>query len=389
MLEFRLPDLGEGVTEGEVVEWRVRPGATIRSDEVLVVVGTDKATVEIPSPFTGTVAALLVSEGTVVPVGTPLVRIEDPTGPASTTAATPPATAPAPTAPPPPAGPPAPQGASVPALPAVRRQARRAGLDLARVPGTGPGGRVRAADLLRAGAPGPGSATRERREPLRGARRVAAERLAEAHRHVPQVTYVLDVDFGPAEAAAASGKGVGSPTLLGYVCAATVATLHLHPIFNSRYDEATGEVVYLPVIDLGLAVQAAGGLIVPVLRDAGALTLPDMQVALAELIERARQGHLGAAELTGATFTVSSAGRLGGLLATPLVNWPNVATLGVHAVADRAVVRDGRLAIGRMANLSLSFDHRVIDGMAAAAFLHELADRLRRPTDPGAPPPAA
>ena len=386
MLEFRLPDLGEGVTEGEVVEWRVRPGATVRSDEVLVVVGTDKATVEIPSPFTGTVAALLVPEGTVVPVGTPLVRIETSAGPPggdAPTRADPATPAVAPT----PAAPQAP-GARVPALPAVRRQARLAGLDLASVPGTGAGGRVRSADLpVTASAAGP--AARERREPLRGARRLAAERLAAAHRHVPQVTYVLEADFGPAEAAvAAAASAAVPPTLLGYVCAATVAALRRHPVFNSRYDEATGEIVYLADIHLGVAVQATAGLLVPVLHGAGALPFGPMKAALAALVDRARQAQLSAAELAGATFTVSSGGRLGGLLATPLVNWPNVATLGVHAVADRPIVRDGQLAIGRIANLSLSFDHRVIDGMAAAAFLHELADHLGRPIDLQAALPA-
>ena len=357
--DFRLPDLGEGVTEGEVVEWRVRPGDPVARDQVVCVVATDKATVELPSPIAGVVAEVVAREGTPVAVGEVLLRIAAPdASPALPRSAAAPAATIATETPPP----------RVLALPAVRRAARERGMDLATVRGSGPRGRVRITDLGPAG----------RREALRGTRRVMAERMAEAHRHVPQVTVALDCDMEGVER-----LGIGSaedrPTPLGLVCLAARAEVERLPIFNASFDEEAMALVHHPDLHLGIAVQTPDGLKVATLRSAGRLPAQDLLGEIRRLVAGARAGTLAPAELTGSTFTVSSGGRLGGLLATPLVNWPNVATLGLHEIQDRPVVRAGQVVAGRCAVLTLSFDHRVIDGMTASDFLYGVVARLSDP----------
>jgi pyruvate/2-oxoglutarate dehydrogenase complex dihydrolipoamide acyltransferase (E2) component len=367
MAEFRLPDLGEGVTEGELVEWRVHEGETVELDQILGVIGTDKATVEIPSPLVGRVEALLVAEGARIQVGDPLLRVTDPGG----SNAAPAEPIPAQEAPRPKrARPPAPDELRlVPALPSVRRAARQRGIALETVAGTGAEGRVRMPDLLSQG----------RRVPLRGPARVMAEQVAMAHQHVPQVTVVLEVDVAPLEARVAAGvaaEGSEHPTLLGLICLATLAGLAESPLFNASLDDQALELVYHERVQLGIAVQAGDGLRVATIRDADLFTPESFHQELLRVVVAARAGTLAPAELNGSTFTISSGGKQGGLLATPLVNWPNLAILGVHAIQDRAVVKDGQLAVGRRANLSLSFDHRVIDGMTASGFLYRLEARL-------------
>ncbi|MGH7641806.1 MAG: dihydrolipoamide acetyltransferase family protein [Candidatus Dormibacteria bacterium] len=366
MAEFRLPDLGEGVTEGEVVEWRVHEGDTVERDQILGVVGTDKATVEIPSPFAGLVESVLVAEGARIRVGDPLLRVVGGEELTNDHVA-------------PPVGPPAapfPSGRSanpaaarrIPALPAVRRAARLRGLALESVPGSGDRGRVRLPDLLGQG----------RRVPLRGPARVMAEQVAAAHQHVPQVTVVLEVDVTAVEAQVAREVAATAtpPTILGLICLATLAELAEGPLFNASLDEHALELVYHDHVQLGIAVQSEEGLRVATIRDADTLGPDVFHQELKRVVEAARGGGLTAAELNGSTFTISSGGKQGGLLATPLVNWPNVAILGVHAIQDRAVVKGDQVVVGRRANLSLSFDHRVIDGMAASRFLYQLESRL-------------
>ncbi|MFZ0994416.1 MAG: dihydrolipoamide acetyltransferase family protein [Candidatus Dormiibacterota bacterium] len=367
MPEFRLPDLGEGVTEGEVVEWRVAEGATVRRDQVLVVVGTDKATVEIPSPFDGRVDALLAGQGAKVRVGDALLRVD--------TGVEEPAAVPAQASSPTEARPAGEVLAAPPhlesrprALPSVRRAARLRGLELGELVGSGPQGRVGMADLLEAG----------RRVPLRGAARLMAQRMAVAHQKVPQVTVVLELDAAPMErrvSAGAAGAGV-PPTILGLISLAAVAGLVADPLLNASLDDEAMEIVYHERVHLGIAVQTGDGLRVATIRDADQLSADDFQRELERMVEAARAGSLTPADLTGSTFTVSSGGKLGGLLATPIVNWPNLAILGVHAIQDRAVIADGQVVPGRRANLSLSFDHRVVDGMRASRFLYELEARL-------------
>ncbi len=371
MAEFNLPDLGEGVTEGEVIEWRVEEGAAIARDQILVVVGTDKATVEIPSPFEGVVDSILAPAGAVVEVGKPLIRVSTAMDEAAASAPPPaePRRSQSESAPPRREAP----GARVAALPSVRKRAREQGVALEAVVGSGPTGRVRMTDLLSSG----------RRVPLRGAQRVMAERMALAHRHVPQVTVVLECDFEAVEEVVHHAASDGSPSasILGLVALATLKGLRESPIFDASFDEERMELVYPRSTHLGIAVQTAQGLKVATIRDAGGRAPAELQLELDRLIAAARAGSLPPADLTGSTFTISSGGRLGGLMATTLVNWPNVATLGVHQIEARPVVRDGAVVVGRCANLSLSFDHRVIDGMAASSFLYGLRDRLQRPLE--------
>jgi pyruvate/2-oxoglutarate dehydrogenase complex dihydrolipoamide acyltransferase (E2) component len=368
MPEFNLPDLGEGVTEGEVVEWRVAEGATVSRDQILVVVGTDKATVEIPSPFAGRVDALLAAEGAKVRVGDPLLRVD--TG-AEAQPAEPARTPSAPEVRP--SGetslPPRELGSGPRALPSVRRAARLRGLELGQLTGSGAQGRVRMADLLVIG----------RRVPLRGAARLMAERMTAAHQRVPQVTVVLELDVSVMERRVEEGAvGTGRPpTILGLISLATIAGLAADPLLNASLDDEAMEIVYHERVHLGIAVQTDAGLRVATIRDADRLSSDEFQSELGRVVAAARAGSLAPADLTGSTFTVSSGGKLGGLLATPIVNWPNLATLGVHAIQDRAVVVDGQVVPGRRANLSLSFDHRVVDGMRATRFLYDLQARLK------------
>lgn len=372
MPEFRLPDLGEGVTEGEVVEWRVSEGGSVARDQILLVVGTDKATVEIPSPYEGTVDAILAAAGDRVEVGQALIRVrcsamdeeistpDRVTAPPAATSETPHLRQRA-----------ADQG-RIAALPAARRRAASLGLDLAEAVGSGAGGRVGLADLLPKG----------RRVALRGSGRVMAQRMAEAHRHVPQVTVVLECDVAAVEAVIARQRPDHGAkiSILGLITRAAIEGLHAEPIFNASLDEERMEVVYSDAIHIGIAVQTSEGLKVATAKDCGRLAAYELQAELDRLVVAARNGKLTAPELTGATFTISSGGRFGGLLATPLVNWPNLATLGVHQIGDRPVVRNGQVVVGRCANLSLSFDHRVIAGMTASGFLYALRDRLLEPS---------
>jgi pyruvate dehydrogenase E2 component (dihydrolipoamide acetyltransferase) len=205
-----------------------------------------------------------------------------------------------------------------------------------------------------------------------------AEQVTRAHRHVPQVTVVIEADMSQLERRVAAGGALGDdrPTLLGLICLATLAELAESPVFNASLDDEALELVYHDRVQLGIAVQAADGLRVATVRDADLLAPPAFYSELRRVVTGARAGTLTAPELAGSTFTISSGGKQGGLLATPLVNWPNVAVLGIHAIQDRAVVEDGQVVVGRRANLSLSFDHRVIDGMTASRFLYQLEARL-------------
>jgi pyruvate dehydrogenase E2 component (dihydrolipoamide acetyltransferase) len=340
---FKLPDLGEGLTEGEVARWLVAEGQEIAEDDPLVEIQTDKATVEIPSPYGGTVLKLLVPEGEVVPVGTELVLI----GAAGETAPAPPAA-------------PAPAAARIQATPVVRRIAQELGVDLAALEGSGPGGRITEEDVRGAAA-----ATGEgRREPLRGVRRVIAEHMARAHREVPPVTWVEECDF----------EGVAIDLLLPTVVKACADALVAFPELNARLDGDA--IVYLDRYDLGVAVQTDDGLVVPVVRGVDGKTLEALAAEIADLAERARSGALAAEELRGSTFTVTSAGKLAGLFQTPIVNHPEVAILSIGRIAPRPVVRDGQVVVGRTGNLALTFDHRVVDGARAAAFGLAVIERV-------------
>ncbi len=354
---FKLPDLGEGLTEGEVARWLVSEGQEIAEDDPLVEIQTDKATVEIPSPYAGTVLRILVAEGEIAPVGTQLVVIgepgEEPSDHVLQASG-------------------APNGAETEAsdtlvqgpdrrtasgrtqaTPVVRRIAQELGVDLASATGTGPGGRI-TEDDVRASASG--AAAEGRREPLRGVRRVIAEHMARAHREVPPVTWVEECDF----------EGVPLDRLLATVVKACADSLAEFPELNARLDGDA--ILYLDRYDIGVAVQTDDGLVVPVVRAANAKSVDELGVEIAGLAERARAGSLAADDLRGSTFTVSSAGKLAGLFQTPIVNHPEVAILSIGRVAPRAVVRDDEVVVRRTGTLAITFDHRVVDGARAAAF---------------------
>ena len=336
--EFRLPDLGEGLTEGEVARWLVSVGQEIAEDDPLVEIQTDKTTVEIPSPASGVVSRILVAEGDVVPVGTLLVVIGAEERPNAHEHKEPRAT------------------------PLVRKIAQELGVELGSVTGSGPDGRITEEDVREAAAgaaPGEG-----RREPLRGVRRLIADHLARAHREVPAVTFVEECDF----------TGVDLAMLIPLVLRASALSLKEFPELNARLEG--DEIVYLDRYDLGLAVQTEQGLVVPVVRGCDTASLEQLDAEVRRLAEAARAGTLVPEELRGSTFTVTSAGKLGGLLVTPLVNYPEVGILGVHRIGPRPVVRDGEIVARQVGNVSVTFDHRVVDGARAAAFCLDVIARI-------------
>ncbi|HEU4448415.1 MAG TPA: dihydrolipoamide acetyltransferase family protein [Gaiellaceae bacterium] len=368
MYEFKLPDLGEGVAEGEIARWLVEVGQQVEEDDPLVEIQTDKTTVEIPSPASGTVSRILVGAGELVPVGTPLVHIgSEADGPAPGDEAEAPASAPASeeerTAAPPE------RAANVRATPLVRKVAGELGVDLSRLEGTGPGGRITEGDVRRfaamAGGPAPGAG---RRVPLRGVRRLIAQNLTTSHREVPAVTVVEECDFTALAAAR------GERSYVPYLVQAVVAGLKEFPELNATLDGE--EIVFWDRYDLGVAVQTDEGLVVPVLRGADSMSLDELESEAGRLAEGARAGTLEPQELRGSTFTLTSAGRLGGLFATPLVNHPEVAILGLHRIAARPAVVEGEIAIRQVGWLSCTFDHRVVDGARASAFLLAVIGRL-------------
>jgi pyruvate dehydrogenase E2 component (dihydrolipoamide acetyltransferase) len=345
--EFKLPDLGEGLTEGEIARWLVQEGQEIVEDDPLVEIQTDKTTVEIPSPAAGKVARILVAEGDVVPVGTVLVVIgED--GAASSASDPTRGQTPGPV----PAG-------RVRATPLVRKVAQELGVDLSGLKGTGPQGRVTEEDVraaTTAGGQTPGPAPEGRREPLRGVRRLVAEHMARAHREVPPVTWVEECDF----------SSVDLKRLVPAVLKAVAETLQEFPELNARLEG--DEIVYLDRYDLGVAVQTEQGLVVPVVRGCDRASLEELQAEVERLAEAARSASLEPEELRGSTFTVTSAGKLGGILTTPIVNHPEVAILSLGRVAERPVVRDGEVVARPIGYVSVTFDHRVVDGARVAEF---------------------
>jgi pyruvate dehydrogenase E2 component (dihydrolipoamide acetyltransferase) len=363
--EFKLPDLGEGLTEGEVARWLVSVGDEVAEDQPLVEIQTDKTTVEIPSPAAGKVAQILVDEGKVVPVGTILVVIGEDGIEAKQGE--------------PPAAEPkrdkpvslAPGRASdgrVRATPLVRRLAQELGVELGALTGTGPQGRVTESDVREAATSegqAQGPVSEGRREPLRGVRRLIAEHMARAHKEVPAVTWVEECDF----------SNVDLKLLVPTVLKAAAEALKEFPELNARLEG--DEIVYLDRYDLGVAVQTEDGLVVPVVRDCDSASIDDLAAELKRLAEAARAGSLKPEELRGSTFTVTSAGKLAGLFQTPIVNHPEVAILSIGRIAERPVVRDGELRSAPTGYVSVTFDHRVVDGARAAEFGLAVIERIQ------------
>jgi 2-oxoisovalerate dehydrogenase E2 component (dihydrolipoyl transacylase) len=405
---IKMPDLGEGIAEVELVAWHVKPGDAVAEDQVLADVMTDKATVEVPSPVAGRVLALGGEVGQTMAVGAELIRIElagagdAPAAPTrAATALARPAAAPAPVA-----TPPARRSELVPpaaphrpiASPAVRARAWELGIDLQDVTATGTAGRIMQADLeahLARGAPrmrpaappAPHAAlapAATHAVKIVGLRRKIAQKMQDSKRRIPHFTYVEEVDVSELEALRARlnaqwGTQRGHLTLLAFLIRAIVLAVRVHPQVNARFDDEAGVLTLHDAVHVGIATQTEAGLMVPVLRNAQAQDLWASAAEVVRLSEAARSGKAVREELTGSTITVTSLGRLGGIVSTPVINHPEVAIVGVNRIALRPMIRDGAVVARPMMNLSSSFDHRVVDGAHAAAFVQSLRDHLEHP----------
>jgi len=419
---IKMPDIGEGIAEVELVAWRVAVGETVAEDQIVADVMTDKATVEIPSHVAGTVVSLDAAVGQVVPVGTPIIHIE--TGAAQTQqapeaivseapknppAVVSPATTVAVAAPLAPTSAPTaaasaptrvtdlPQGdARVAAAPAVRLRAQALGIDLSTVAASGHAGQVTHADLDRylSGSPQPAAVNAPAQVfpadestqtlPVIGLRRKIAQKMQDAKRRIPHFTYVEEVDVTEledlrAQLNAEHGKTRGRVTLLPLLIRALVLALRDHPEINARYDDDAAVVTRYTAVHLGLATQTDGGLMVPVIRHAQTLDLWACAAEISRLADAARTGRAAREELSGSTITVTSLGPLAGIAHTPVINHPEVAIVGPNRIVERAVVRSGRVEVRKMMNISSSFDHRVVDGMNAAQFIQQLRALLECP----------
>lgn len=390
---FRMPDLGEGTVEAEVVEWKVKVGDEVEEDSIIAEVMTDKAAVEVPAPVSGRVLSLTGGPGDMVAVGAELAVFEVAgTGEVLETPAAEAKPAAEPAAP----SRAAPAAARVMTSPAIRRKAREAGIDLTTVAGSGPGGRITTQDL-EAHVPGPAPAAvqaavrapdarREAVEEIKviGVRRLIAQRMSEAKRNIPHFAYVEEVDVTELEALRVhlNGRlpaGVDRYTLLPFIALGLVRVLVDYPQCNAHYDESRGVLLRHAGVHLGIATQTPEGLKVPVVRHAEALALSGMSSAISAAAAAARSGKATREQLSGSTITLTSLGKLGGIVSTPIINAPEMAIIGVNRAVERPMVQNGAITIRRMMNLSSSFDHRFVDGHDAAAMIQALKERLEHP----------
>jgi 2-oxoisovalerate dehydrogenase E2 component (dihydrolipoyl transacylase) len=424
---FKMPDLGEGTVDAEIVAWHTKPGDAVTEDQLIVEVMTDKAAVEVPAPVSGRVVSISGAPGDKVAVGSPLI-VFDVSGEAPTAApekapmaaasavpaksmpvaAAAPRSAPAPVSADPPALPARP--GRVMASPANRRRAREAGIDLTTVVGSGPGGRILRDDLgaadagtahagaAHAGAPHAAqagtvhagaasgvagtSATTEIK--VIGLRRLIAERMSEAKRNIPHFAYVEEVDVTELESLRlhlnlSRPADAGNLSYLPLVVMALTRVLESFPQCNVLYDAARGVLVRHRAVHVGIATQTPDGLKVPVVRNAQSLGLWEVAAAIRLLAERARSNKASREELVGSTITVTSLGKLGGIASTPIINAPEVAIIGLNKAIERPVIHQGAVAVRRIMNLSSSFDHRFVDGYDAAAMIQALKELLEHP----------
>jgi 2-oxoisovalerate dehydrogenase E2 component (dihydrolipoyl transacylase) len=411
---FKMPDLGEGTVDAEIVAWHTKPGDVVTEDQLIVEVMTDKAAVEVPAPVSGRVVSVTGAPGDKIAVGSPLIVFELT---AASAGDAPSAAAPAATlrpVPTPPAAAAPPQrpaplkavgnaaqtvaaaapvaSAAVPlrqgrvmTSPANRRRAREAGIDLARVAGSGPGGRILRADL-ESGAPRDAVADTADTTEIKviGLRRLIAERMSEAKRTIPHFAYVEEVDVTELESLRmhlnhSRPKESGSLSYLPLVVMALTRVLESFPQCNVLYDAARGVLVRHRAMHVGIATQTPDGLKVPVVHNAQSLGLWEMAAEIRRLAERARSNKATREELVGSTITVTSLGKLGGIASTPIINAPEVAIIGLNKAVERPVVHQGAVVVRRIMNLSSSFDHRFVDGYDAAAMIQALKVRLEHP----------
>ena len=417
---FKLPDIGAGVVEGEVVEWMVSVGDSVKEDDPILSVMTDKATVEIPSPCDGTVTTIIGEAGDILPVGVVCIEFEvDGDGNASASDEAPAKkeveSKPEPTPEPVAAPEPAPQPAATPvsvagpaverapgtkplASPAVRQRARSAGVDLYHVAGSGPAGRITHADLdvhLSGGAsrasssmPVGGSArvAKNGTEDIKviGLRRKIADSMMASYSTIAHFSYFEEVDVTELEALrqhlnATRPEGAPKLTYLPFIMLALVKGLGQRPECNALYDDEAGVVTRHEGVHLGIATQTDRGLYVPVVKHVEAMDIWSAAAEMGRVTQATRDGKAGVDDLSGSTFTITSLGRMGGLGATPIINKPEVGILGVHNAKDRAVVIDGRVEVRRIMNLSSSWDHRVVDGHDGASLVQLLKSMLEHP----------
>ena len=421
--EFKLPDIGEGVVEGEIVEWMVAVGDTVKEDDPILSVMTDKATVEIPAPCDGTVTSIVGDAGDIIPVGgvcivfdvegdgnaseadeaaEPVAENAKPAeevAPVEEKAAAPPAPELPPVAAPPAATPVArAAGTKALASPAVRQRARAANIDLQLVAGSGPAGRISHADLDRHIAGGAAAATpsmpmggvakvaRNGTEDIKviGLRRKIADGMMSSYSTIPHFSYFEEVDVTELEALrqhlnATRPEGAPKLTYLPFIMQALVKALAQRPECNALYDDDAGVVTRHEAINLGIATQTDRGLYVPVVKHVEAMDIWQSAAEMMRVTQATRDGKAGVEDLTGSTFTITSLGRLGGLGATPIINKPEVGILGVHNAKDRAVVQNGHVVVRRIMNLSSSWDHRVVDGHDGASLVQLVKSYLEHP----------
>ncbi len=413
---FKLPDLGEGTVEAEIVEWRVKVGDRVEEEDAIAEMMTDKATVEVSSPVTGTVVSTAGQPGDTVAVGSPLIVFDtaadaapsaqaDDARPAASsgngadTAASPPPVAPAHAPEPVPAPAPAADGngngnGRVITSPAIRRRAREAGIDLSLIPGSGPRGRILRRDfdeflVHRTAAAESAPTTRARalgtdEIKVIGLRRVIAERMTAAKRNIPHFAYVEEIDVTALESLRVHlnerlADDQTKLTFLPLMALALVRALDAFPQCNAVHDAERNVIVRHRAVHLGVATQTPDGLKVPVVRHAEARSLDDVAAEIRRVTGAARDGTAKRDELTGSTITITSLGRLGGIVSTPVINAPEVAIIGVNKAVDRPMVVDGQVVVRRMMNLSSSFDHRFVDGYDAAAMIQRMKELLEQP----------
>ncbi|MAG58537.1 MAG: dienelactone hydrolase, partial [Planctomycetes bacterium] len=397
-VEFKLPDIGEGVAEGEIVRWIVKEGDAITEDQPMVEVMTDKATVEITSPVTGTVGKILAQDGEVVPVHSVIVHLEESGGAAAPAAAAAPAVAAPAAATAPAAAAAAANGGKVLAAPATRKLAREHGIDLGQLAGSGPRGRItrqdvqsfltrapepQAAPAAPAAAPAPVYVPRTfeaggaETVPYRGIRKATGDQMVRSMYTAPHFTYVDEIDMTDLYALRKQAAQIGAEqgvkvTFLPFIIKALCAGIRRHPSVNAELDEERGEITVKHDIHIGIATDTDNGLMVPVVKHADQRSTLDIAAEIQRLSGLTRTGKASRDELTGSTITITSAGSIGGLFATPIINFPEVAILGVYQIKDKPVIRDGAVVPGKIGYLSITLDHRCVDGATAAYLMNHM-----------------
>jgi pyruvate dehydrogenase E2 component (dihydrolipoamide acetyltransferase) len=416
LFQFKLPDIGEGIHEGEIVKWHVQPGDLVEEDQIILDVQNDKAVVEIPSPVNGTVKDIKVKEGTVAIVGDVLVTFDvagDVAGQDQTeevrTVEEEVDKQPAPAAQSTPAQP-QPAGKQVLATPSVRKFARESGVDISKVAGTGKHGHVTREDIAnfadgdtkavaaletpeaqatapaeqKAAAIGQSTEVLEERVPIRGIRKAIVNAMVKSAYTAPHVTILDEVDVAALVALRSKAKPLAEQkgvklTYLPFIVKALVAAIRQFPDLNAQIDETTNEIVYKKYYHIGIATDTEQGLLVPVVKDADRKNVWKIAEEIKDLATRGREGKLAASELKGSTISITNIGSAGGMFFTPIINYPEVAILGTGRITEKPVARNGEIIIAPVMSLSLSFDHRVIDGVTAQNFVNYIKQLLEDP----------